>query len=166
MSIDEDLKNAFSGESQANRKYLAWAKKAKKDGFPNIALMFKVIAEAETVHAHNHLRTLGMIKSTVENLKMSRNGEHYEIKQMYPEMLEHAKEGGNNSAKRTFHYALEAEKVHEKMYQEAIEAAKQGKDIAKKSYWVCEVCGYTGEGEPPDNCPICKAKKNMLKVID
>ena len=110
MSVDEDLKKAFSGESQANRKYLFWAEKAEKDGMPNIALMFRVIAEAETVHARNHLRTMGMIKNTAENLKMSREGEHYEIKEMYPEMLEDAKKEDNKSAERTFHYALEAEK--------------------------------------------------------
>jgi rubrerythrin len=165
LSVDEDLKKAFSGESQANRKYLFWAEKAEKDGLPNIALMFRVIAEAETVHARNHFRTLGMIKSTADNLKMSRQGEHYEIKNMYPEMIENAKKEGNKSAERTFHYALEAEKEHEKMYQDAIDAAENGKDIEKKSYWVCEVCGFTGEGEPPDNCPVCKAKKKMLKVI-
>jgi rubrerythrin len=166
MGIEEDLKTAFAGESQANRKYLAFAQKAEKDGFPNVALMFKVIAEAETVHALNHFRVLGEIKSTKENLEAAKTGENYEVAKMYPPMEEGAKKAGNKAAANTFHFALETEKLHHEMYNEATKSVSAGKDIAKKKYWVCPVCGCTGEGEPPAKCPICGAKKELFKKFE
>ena len=158
----ENLATAFAGESQANRKYLAFAKQAEKDGFPNVARMFRAIAEAETVHAHAHLRAMGLIKSTLENLEGAKGGEHYEILEMYPPMIETAKKEGHKKGERTTSFALEAEKGHEVLYNNAIKAVKEGKDIETKDYHVCPVCGFTMEGDPPDNCPICKAKKELF----
>ena len=158
----KNLATAFAGESQANRKYLAFAKQAEKDGFPNIARMFRAIAEAETVHAHAHLRAMGLIKKTLENLESAKSGEHYEILEMYPPMIETAKKEDHKQGERTTSFALEAEKGHEVLYDNAIKAVKEGKDIDKKDYYVCPVCGFTMEGDPPDNCPICKAKKDLF----
>ena len=163
---EEGLKAAFAGESQANRKYLAFAEKADKEGFPQIAKIFRAAAAAETVHAHNHLRVLGGIKSTKENIKEAIEGEHYEFSEMYPEFLEAAKNEGIKDAERTFHYANEVEKIHHKLYQDALKAIETGKDLEKKDIYICPVCGYTHEGEPPEKCPVCGAMKNAFKKID
>ncbi|MHA1299370.1 MAG: rubrerythrin family protein [Candidatus Helarchaeota archaeon] len=166
-NTEENLKTAFAGESQANRKYLAFSEKAKKDGFPNVARMFKAIAEAETVHALNHWRALGMVKSTAENIQAAIEGEHYEVNEMYPPMVEQAKKEGHKQGERSTNFALQTEKVHEKMYNSALESVKSGKDIEKINYYVCPVCGYTFEGDDlPDNCPICKAKKESFIKFD
>jgi len=162
---EKDLMEAFSGESQANRKYLAFAEKAEKDGFPQIARMFKAAAAAETVHAHNHLRAMGGIQSTVENVKEAINGEHYEFTKMYPEFLEDAKKENNKQAIRTFDYANQVEKVHHELYNKALEAAEKGEDLEEKDMYVCPICGYTVEGEAPDECPVCGAKKKVFKII-
>jgi len=163
---EKDLMEAFSGESQANRKYLAFAEKAEKDGFPQIARMFKAAAAAETVHAHNHLRAMGGIQSTVENVKEAINGEHYEFTKMYPEFLEDAREENNKQAIRTFDYANQVEKVHHELYNKALEAAEKGEDLEEKDMYVCPICGYTVEGEAPDECPVCGAKKKVFKKIE
>ncbi|UCC19442.1 MAG: rubrerythrin family protein [Promethearchaeota archaeon] len=163
---EEGLKEAFAGESQANRKYLAFAEKADKEGFPQIAKVFRAAAAAETVHAHNHFRVLGGIKSTKENLKAAVGGEHYEFTKMYPEFLEAAKSEGNKEAERTFHYANEVEKVHHKLYNTALEAIEKGKDLEKDDIYICPVCGYTHEGKPPDKCPVCGAVKKVFKKIE
>ena len=160
------LKEAFAGESQANRKYLAFAEKADKEGFPQIAKLFRAAAAAETVHAHNHLRVLGGIKSTKENLQAAVEGEHHEFTKMYPEFLEAAKEEGKKDAERTFHYANEVEKVHHNLYNAALEAIEKGKDLEKNDLYICPVCGYTHEGKPPDKCPVCGALKKVFKKID
>ncbi|MFX0074615.1 MAG: rubrerythrin family protein, partial [Candidatus Hermodarchaeota archaeon] len=118
---EEGLKSAFAGESQANRKYLAFAKKAEQEGFPGVAGLFKAAAAAETVHAHNHLRVLGGIKTTKENLKEAIEGEFYEFTTMYPEFIENAKSEGNSNAERTFNYANEVEKIHHELYNKALE---------------------------------------------
>ncbi len=167
MKTEDNLQAAFAGESQANRKYLAYADKAEKDGFPQVAKAFRAAAAAETVHAHNHLRALGKIKSTLENVKDAIEGEHYEFTQMYPEFLDDAKEEEHKQAIRTFDYANEVEKVHHKLYNKALEAVKDGEDLEKQEMWVCSVCGYTHEGdEPPDNCPVCKANKKVFNKIE
>lgn len=163
---EEGLKTAFAGESQANRKYLAFAEKADKEGFPQIAKVFRAAAAAETVHAHNHLRVLSGIKSTKENVQAAIEGEHYEFTKMYPEFLEAAKNEGNNEAERTFNYANEVEKVHHKLYTAALEAVENGKDLETKDIYICPVCGYTHEGTPPDNCPVCGALKKVFKKIN
>jgi len=162
---EENLKAAFAGESQANRKYLAFSDKAEKEGLPQIAKIFRAAAAAETVHAHNHLRVLGGIKSTKENIKAAVEGEHYEFTKMYPEFLEDAKNEGNKDAERSFHLANEVEKVHHKLYEAALEAVENGKDLGKKDVYICPVCGYTHEGEPPEVCPVCGAAKKVFKKI-
>ncbi|MFW9988056.1 MAG: rubrerythrin family protein [Candidatus Odinarchaeota archaeon] len=162
---EEGLKEAFAGESQANRKYLAFAQKADQEGFSQIAKLFRAAAAAETVHAHNHLRVLGGIKLTKENLKAAIEGEHYEFSKMYPEFLEAARNEGNKDAERTFNYANEVEKVHHKLYSAALEAVESGNDLEKKEIYICPVCGYTHEGDPPEKCPVCGAAKKVFKVI-
>ena len=164
-SSEENLKEAFAGESQANRKYLAYAEQADKDGFPQAARLFRAAAAAETVHAHNHLRALKGVASTAENLKDAVTGETHEFKSMYPQMLEQAKSEGNKVAERTLNFALEVEKVHGKLYQEMLENLDStGKETYP--YFVCPVCGHTVGNKPPDTCPVCGAKGSMFKRID
>ena len=163
---EDNLKAAFAGESQANRKYLAFAKKADQDGFPQIAKIFRAAAAAETVHAHNHLKTMGGIKSTIENLKASISGEHYEFTKMYPEFLKDAEEENHLEAKKTFNFANQVEKVHHKLYLKALEAAEKGKDLQKEDLYVCPVCGYTIEGEAPNKCPVCGAIKKVFNKVE
>ena len=151
-----NLKEAFAGESQANQKYRAFAKKAEKDGFANIARLFKATAEAERIHAEGHLKALEGIGSTAENLQAAIDGETYEFTEMYPPMLEQAEAEGHK-AKRMFKYAIEAEKVHAKLYTLAMEAVKAGKDL-DVDFYLCPICGYIEFGKPTDPCPICKAK--------
>ena len=148
-----NLKNAFAGESQANRKYLAYAKKADEDGFPQVAKLFRAVAEAETIHAHNHLRALGEVKTTAENLQAAMGGENYEVLTMYPPMLDEAETEGNKSAARSFKYAMEVEKIHAILYRQAMD--KLGKDSSTADYYICPVCGFTHEGPMTDNCPVC-----------
>ncbi|NLT23383.1 MAG: rubrerythrin family protein [Syntrophorhabdus sp.] len=152
----KNLEEAFSGESQANRKYLAFAKKADEEGFKQAAKLFRAAAEAETIHAHNHLRELKGIKSTKENLMEAIGGETHEFKSMYPAMIEEAKAEGNAGAVRTFQFANDVEIVHAGLYQKALDTLGKNEDT---DYWICKVCGNTVEGEPPDECPVCKAKK-------
>ena len=163
---EENLMAAFAGESQANRKYLAFAEKADKDGFPQVAKLFRAAAAAETVHAHSHLRVLGGIKSTKENLQAAVEGEHHEFTKMYPEFIEEAKAEENKGANRTFTYANEVEKIHHKLYESALKAVEDGKDLEKNDIYICPVCGYTHEGEPPDNCPVCGALKKVFQKSD
>jgi len=162
---EENLKAAFAGESQANRKYLAFAKKAEKDGFPQVARVFRAAAEAETVHAHNHLKEFGGIKSTQENIRAAIEGEHHEFTKMYPEFLEDAKKESNKGAERSFYLANEVEKIHHKLYINALEAVESGKDLEKQDVYICPVCGYTHEGEPPKKCPVCGALKKAFQEI-
>lgn len=152
----ENLHEAFSGESQANQKYRAFAKKAERDGFPNIAKLFKTAAEAERIHAEGHLNSLDGIGSTVENLKAAIAGETYEFTEMYPPMLAQA-EVENHKAKRMFGYAVKAEKIHAELYQMALEAAEQGKDLEVTEIYLCPVCGHIEFGKPTENCPTCGA---------
>ena len=163
MATIDNLKDAFAGESQANRKYLAFAKKAEADGYPQVAKLFRAAAEAETVHAHAHLRTLGGVKSTVENLKEALSGETFEFTKMYPAMIEDAKEEHNKAAERTFTYANEVEKVHATLYQKALDNLDA---LEKKDYYVCSVCGYTSENGPPDTCPVCGAKSRAFSKVE
>jgi len=162
----ENLKAAFAGESQANRKYLAFADKADKDGFPQVAKVFRAAAAAETVHANNHLRAMGGINSTMENIKEAIEGEHYEFTKMYPEFLEDAESEDNKQAERTFDYANEVEKIHHKLYEKALEAVQKGEDLETTEMYICSVCGYTHEGEPPESCPVCGAAKKVFKKIE
>jgi len=160
---EQNLREAFAGESQANRRYLAFAKQAEKEGHPQVAKLFRAAAEAETVHAHSHLRTLGGIRSTAENLKEAIAGETHEFKKMYPAMIEEAKKEGEKAAERSFNYANEVEQVHANLYQKALD--NLGK-LAGADYYVCSVCGYTCENEPPDRCPVCNAVKKAFFKVD
>lgn len=165
MSTTENLKVAFAGESQANRKYLAFAKKAEADGFPQIAKLFRATAEAETVHAHNHLRVLGGIKSTAENLQEAIAGENYEFTQMYPGFVAEAEKEGNKSALISFKGAMAVEQTHHGLYQQALAAIKSGKDLASAPIHVCAICGHTVIGDAPDKCPVCSAPKARFALI-
>ena len=160
---EENLLEAFAGESQANRKYLAFAKQADKEGYPQVAKLFRAAAEAETVHAHAHLRALGQVKSTSENLGEAIAGETHEFRSMYPAMIETAKEEGNDIAERSFAYANEVEKVHADLYQKALDNLD---GLEETDYHVCSVCGYTCEGEPPDKCPVCGSASKAFSKID
>ena len=160
---EENLKQAFAGESQANRKYLAFAQKADREGYAQAAKLFRAAAEAETVHAHTHLRALKGVGSTAENLKEAIGGETYEFESMYPPMIEGAKAEGNKVAERSFTYANEVEKVHAALYQKALDNLDS---LEAVDYYVCSVCGYTCENEPPDQCPVCQAKKQVFSKVD
>ncbi len=164
MATIEDLKAAFAGESQANRKYLAFAKKAEQEGFVNVARLFRTAAEAETVHAIGHLGALDAVKSTAENLREAVAGETYEYKEMYPPMLAQA-QAENHKGKRMFNFALQAEAVHADLYQKALEAVLQGKDLAETQFYMCPVCGHIELGNPPANCPICGVKGQMFVQV-
>ena len=161
---EKNLLQAFSGESQANRKYLAFAKQADKEDCGQVAKLFRAAAEAETVHAHAHLRALGGIKSTAENLREAIAGETHEFKDMYPSMIAAAKEEGNKAAERSFTYANAVEKVHAGLYQKALDNLENTSDV--DCYFVCSVCGYTCENEPPDACPVCGAKSKAFNRVD
>ncbi|MCC6446318.1 MAG: rubrerythrin family protein [Armatimonadetes bacterium] len=154
---EKNLKEAFAGESQANRKYLAFAKKAEQDGFANVARLFRTAAEAETIHAHGHLNALGGVGSTLDNLKAAVEGETYEYTAMYPPMLQQA-EADDHKAKRMFAYALKAEAVHAKLYQMALDAVAGGKDLAETGFYLCPICGHIEMGKAPATCPICATK--------
>lgn len=159
MATIDNLKEAFAGESQANRKYLAFAKKAEAEGLAQVARLFRAAAEAETVHAHNHLRVMGGIKSTLENLQAAIAGEGYEFQSMYPKFVTEAEAEGHKAALVTFRGALAVEEVHHGLYAQALGAVKAGKDLDGAAIWVCPVCGDTFVGEPPDECPVCRAKR-------
>lgn len=164
MKTNDNLMSAFAGESQANRKYLAFANKAEKEGYANVAKLFRAIAEAETIHALKHLEVAGKIGSTAENLTSAVEGEHYEFEKMYPEFLKVAEEEGNSNAVRTFKYAMEAEKVHGGLYHKAKVLVEGGKDFDMADMYLCPVCGWIGGDPLPDHCPICNAlAKNFKK---
>ncbi|MBN2335700.1 rubrerythrin family protein [Candidatus Bathyarchaeota archaeon] len=162
----ENLKAAFAGESEANRKYLAFAKKADEEGYPQVAKLFRAASAAETVHAHNHLRIMGGIRSTAENLQEAIDGETYEFKQMYPGFLEVAAEENENQASWSFNIANEVEKIHADLYEKAAESLKKKQDISHVDYYVCKVCGNTVEGSPPERCPICNAPAKSFNKVD
>ncbi len=161
----KNLKEAFAGESQANRRYLAFAKKAEEDGFPNIARLFRTVAESETIHALNHLTAMGGIQSTVENVEEAWQGEKDESTGMYPMFIDQARRDANNDALNSFFWANEAEKVHGEFYERALEAVKGGEDLELKDLHNCSLCGYTVEGEPPEKCPACGKGKDMFRSV-
>ena len=159
-----NLQEAFAGESQANRKYLAFAKKAEQEGFPVVARLFRAAAEAETIHANGHLQALNAVGSTAENLQAAFEGETHEYTTMYPPMLQQA-EAENHPAKRMFKFATKAEEVHAKLYAMALEVVKSGKDLSTAAFYLCPYCGHIELGQPPASCPICGAKaEKFLKM--
>jgi len=163
LKTEQNLQDAFAGESQANRKYLAFAKKAEEEGFAQVARLFRAAAAAETIHAHNHLKALSGVKSTRENLMAAISGESYEFQSMYPRMIDEAKMEGQDYALRSFSLANEVEKVHAALYQKAMEDLGNN---AAADFYVCSVCGYTAEGEAPDDCPVCRAKKQAFRKAE
>jgi len=165
MSTADNLKTAFAGESQANQKYRAFARRAEQDGFPNIARLFRAAAEAERIHAEGHLRNFDGIGATKDNLRAAIEGETYEYTTMYPPMLEEA-QTGNHRARVMFEYALKAEAIHAALYKKALEAAEQGVDLSTARFYLCPVCGNIEFGEPPANCPVCGAKSDRFVMVD
>ena len=159
----KNLQEAFAGESQANKKYIAFAKKAEAEGYKQVAKLFRAAAEAETVHALNHLREMDSIKSTKENLTEAIGGETHEFQSMYPQMIADAETEGVKGALRSFNFANEVEKIHAGLYQKAFEQLGNNEDV---DYYVCQICGNTVEGEPPDKCPVCGALKKMFKKVE
>lgn len=157
MAVLDDLKAAFAGESQANRKYLAFAKKADEDGFAQVARLFRAAAAAETVHAHAHLRAMDGVASTLDNLREAVAGETYEFEDMYPPFLADAEAEGHKRAAVSFRNALAVEKIHAALYSEALQSVEVGKDLSAAPVYVCDVCGHTVVGEAPDRCPTCNA---------
>ncbi|GMV36320.1 MAG: rubrerythrin [Fimbriimonadales bacterium] len=158
---EANLKEAFAGESQANREYVAFARRAEQDGFPGIARLFRTAAEAETMHALGHLAAMDGIGSTADNLRAAIQGETYEFTEMYPPMLQQAEAEGHR-AKRMFNYAMKAEAVHAKIYAMALEAVEQGRDLEAVDFYLCPVCGHIELGKAPDSCPICGAPKEKF----
>ena len=166
MGTSENLKDAFAGESQANRKYLAFAKKADADGFPQVARLFRAAAEAETVHAHAHLRVMEGVSDTASNLKDAMGGEAHEFKEMYPEFVAEAEREANKAAVMSFKNAMAVEEIHHGLYKEALDAVQAREDLSAASIFVCPVCGNTVIGEVPDKCPICGSPKKKFVAID
>jgi len=161
---EKNLQEAFAGESQANRKYLAFAKKADQEGYPQVANLFRAAAEAETVHAHAHLRVLKGVKSTAENLKEAIAGETHEFKSMYPAMIDAARSEGEKAAERSFNFANEVEKIHADLYKKALDSLDNPEAV--ECYYVCGVCGYTCENEPPEKCPVCGANIKAFSRVE
>ena len=163
---NENVQYAFAGESQANRKYLFFADKAEEEGHKQAARLFRAAAEAETVHARNHLRVMQGIKSTKDNLAVAISGENHEFTQMYPGFIKEADTEGQTQAKRSFDMANQVEKIHHGLFQAALDNLNKGKAVDDKPLFVCQVCGNTVEGSSPDKCPICGASAKMFKRID
>ena len=150
----ENLKEAFADESQAFQKYSAFAKKAEQDGFPVIARLSRLTAQAEKIHAEGHLKSMDGVGSTLDNLKAAIEGETHEYTQMYPPMSKQA-DRENHKARRMFGYALDAERIHAQLYAKAMEAVKAGKDLSVQKFFLCPVRGYIEFGEAPEKCPVC-----------
>ncbi len=163
-TTQENLNEAFAGESQAFQKYTSFAEKAEKDGLPNIARLFRTTAQAERLHAAGHLRAMGGLGTTAENLQTAIEGETYEYSSMYPPMLEQA-EADKHRARVMFRYAVEAEAVHAQLYKKALEAASNGQDLAESSIYLCAVCGHIELGSPPDKCPICNVTSDKYVQV-
>jgi rubrerythrin len=166
MSTIKNLEAAFAGESQANRKYLAFAKKAEADGFAQVARLFRAAAAAETVHAHAHLRAMDGVKSTAENLQAAIAGEGFEFKEMYPPYVAAAQQEGQKKAEISFRNALAVEETHYNLYAEALRAVEAGSDLPAGEIHVCEVCGHTVVGAVPDRCPVCGAKEGRFFAVE
>jgi len=163
-STQENLSEAFAGESQANQKYRSFAEKAEQEGYPNVARLFRTTAEAERIHAAGHLRALDGVGSTADNLQAAIDGETFEFTQMYPPMLEKA-EADSHRAKVMFGFAVKAEAVHAQRYTAALEAVKQGKDLDASEIYLCPVCGHIEFGNPPASCPVCNAKAERFVQV-
>ena len=166
MATTDNLREAFAGESQANRKYLAFAKKAEADGYLQVAKLFRAAADAETVHAHAHLRVMGGVKTTADNVEAAVEGEGFEFQEMYPKFVAEAEKEGNQDAEMSFKNALAVEEIHHGLYKSALAAVQAGNDLSENRIHVCQVCGNTVWGEAPDKCPVCGAPKKRFKAIE
>ncbi len=162
-TTQENIKEAFAGESQASQMYRAFAKKAERDGFPNVAKLFRTASAAEQIHAEGHFKAMDGVSSTADNLQAAIDGETYEFTTMYPPMIEQAEADGHK-AKRMFKFASSAEAVHAKIYKMALEAIQNGEDFAEEFY-LCPVCGHIELGAPPQNCPICGASGKVFSQV-
>lgn len=160
---EKSLNEAFAGESMAHMKYLIFSEIAEKEGYKNISRLFKAIAYAEFVHAKNHARNLEIIKDTEKNLQTGIDGETFEVEEMYPSYNAIAELQNEKSAKQSIYYALEAEKIHAGLYQEAKQAVASNMDADIGDIYICPVCGYTHVGTPPEKCPVCNASKEEFK---
>jgi rubrerythrin len=165
MATIDNLKDAFAGESQANRKYLAFAKKAESDGLSQVAKLFRAAAEAETIHAHAHLRVLGGVKTTTENLQEAIAGEGHEFKEMYPAFITQAEQESNKPALVSFKNAMAVEEIHHSLYSKALESVNSGSDLPAAKIMVCAVCGNTVIGDAPEKCPVCSAAKEKFSEV-
>lgn len=162
MSTKDNLQAAFAGESQANRKYLAFSEKANKEGLTKVGRLFQAVAEAETIHALKHLQVMNGVGSTMENLQQAVGGEYYEFMEMYPAFIAEAREEGNKAAEYSFNTANEAEKIHHQLYEKALQAVSEGQDFPAEEFYLCPVCGWVGS-EAPDRCPICGTPSKAFK---
>ncbi len=160
---EKALHDSFAGESMAHMKYIVFSEIAEKEGFPNVARLFKAIAYAEQVHATNHARNLGLLKKTVDNLQEAIDGETFEIEEMYPAYKAIAEVQEENGAKRSMDFALQAEKIHAELYSQAKKEVSEGKDIEIGEIYICPVCGYTHIGTPPEKCPVCGVPSSKFK---
>ncbi len=163
---EENLQEAFAGESQANRRYLFFADKAEKEGYSQIGRLFRAAAEAETVHARNHFAAMDAVGSTRDNLLAGVVGEHYEFTRMYPPFIEQAEQEENKRAQVSFEYANEVEQIHHSHFQEALKALEAGQQLEDEPYFVCQVCGNTVAGEAPERCPVCGATSKAFKKVE
>jgi len=163
---EENLTTAFAGESQANRRYLFFAEKADKDGYPQVAKLFRAAADAETVHARNHFNAMDGVGSTQDNLMAATMGEHHEFTRMYPPFIAKAEEEQNERAQRTFNLANEVEQVHHRLFEAALKEVKAGQKTKEEPIYVCQVCGNTLTGDAPDRCPVCGAPRKQFKQIE
>jgi len=162
---EENIQEAFGGESKANRRYLFFADKAENDGYPQVAKLFRAVAEAETVHAKNHLNAVDAIGSTKDNLFAASLGEQGEYKKIYPAFIEVAERERNDRAKRSFEWANKVEEIHQGYFEEALAAVREGKQLEEATYYVCQVCGNTVTGQPPEQCPVCGAPASAFKEV-
>ena len=162
----DNLGSAFTGESKANRKYLFFAEKAEEEGLKRIARLFRASAEAETVHARNHLSVMQGIKSTKENLLTAINGEKHEFTDMYPTFIKQAEMEGEKRASKSFNLANRVEQIHHDLYQDAIQKLEKSEVMELNPFYVCQYCGNTVEGEAPNICPICGVPRRMFKLVD
>ena len=165
MSTHDNLQAAFAGESQANRKYLAFAAKADAEGHRQIAKLFRAVAAAETVHAHAHLRVMGGVKETKQNLQAAIEGEGYEFKEMYPQFIKEAQAEGNTEAVTSFRNANSVERTHYELYSKALESLAAEKDLTAGPMYVCSDCGHTVQGKAPEECEVCGASRSKFKEV-
>jgi rubrerythrin len=163
---EKNIHEAFSGECQANRRYLFYAEKAETEGYPQVARLFRAVAEAELVHARNHLNVLDAIGTTRDNVLGASIGEREEFTEMYPLFIETARKEGNNRAEESFTWADKVEKIHYGYFEDAYKELKEGKKPADATYYVCQRCGNTVKGKAPDKCPICGAPAKAFKKIE